>query len=59
MTNFTNYLLINKKGELKHIINTLDIGFLEMYADAVRRGWRIVRGEQNEGYSDLKARILG
>ena len=57
MTNFTNYLLINKNGELKQIINTQDINFLKYYNEAVRRGWVIVKGEQNEGYSDLMVRM--
>lgn len=57
MTNFTNYLLINKNGELKQIINTQDINFLKYYNDAVRRGWTIVKGEQNEGYYDLMVRM--
>lgn len=59
MKNFTNYLLINKNGELKQILNTHDINFLKYYNDAVRRGWTIVRGAQNEGYADLKKRVLG
>ena len=56
MKNFTNYLLINKNGELKEIINTQDINFLKYYTNAVRRGWTIVKGNQNEGYVDLMAR---
>ena len=56
MTNFTNYLLINKNGELKEIINTHDINFLAEYNKAVRLGWTIIKGEQNEGYIDLAKR---
>ena len=59
MKNFTNYLLINKNGELKQIINTHDVNFLKHYTEAVRRGWTIVKGGQNEGYITLIARVIG
>lgn len=59
MKNFTNYLLINKKGELKAVINTHDVNFLKAYNEAVRRGWKIVKGERNEGYLELIARVVG
>ena len=59
MTNFTNYLLINKKGELKEVINTNDITFGAEYRKAVRLGWTIIAGEENEGYIALIARVMG
>jgi len=59
MTNFTNYLLINKKGELKEVINTNDETFGAEYRKAVRLGWTIIAGEENEGYIALIARVMG
>ena len=44
MTNFTNYLLINKKGELKEVINTNDITFGAEYRKAIRLGWTNKKG---------------
>ena len=55
----TNYLMINKKGELKQILCDRDKYFTKYYAEAVRRGWTIIKGEENEGYIALVARILG
>ena len=49
MTNFTNYLLINTNDETFGI----------EYRKAVRLGWTIIRGEENEGYIALIARVMG
>lgn len=59
MTNFINYLLINKNGELKQILNTTDLNFNKYYKNAEKRGWTIVAGKPNEGYVALMARVLG
>jgi hypothetical protein len=57
MKNFTNYIAIDKNGKAREIINTHDVNFLARYNKAVRLGWTIVRGEQNEGYTALMARL--
>ena len=57
MKNFTNYILVGKDGKVREIINTHDINFLKEYDKAVRLGWTIYKGEQNEGYVALKARL--
>ncbi len=57
----TNYLAINKNNELKRIHNTTDLDFDRDLAktrkDAARYGWTIVKGEENEGYLPLIARL--
>ena len=57
----TNYLAINKNNEVKRIHNTTDLDFDRDLAktrkDAVRYGWTIVKGEENEGYLPLIARL--
>ena len=57
MKNFTNYIAIDKNGKAREIINTQDMNFLAHYNKAVRLGWTLVRGEQNEGYIALMARL--
>ena len=57
MKNFTNYITVDKNGKVRDIINTQDKNFLAGYANAVRWGWKIIRGKQNEGYADLLKRL--
>ena len=56
MKNFTNYIAVDKNGKAREIINTQDADFLKNYTDAVKYGWTLIKGEQNEGYDTLLKR---
>jgi len=57
MKNFTNYIAIDKHDKVRQIFNTHDIDFLADYNKAIRLGWKIIKGEQNEGYVGLMKRL--
>lgn len=57
MKNFTNYIAVDKNGKAREIMNTQDENFLKHYNDAIRNGWKIIKGEQNEGYVAILARL--
>ncbi len=57
MKNFTNYIAIDKNGKAREIINTQDVNFLARYNKAVRLGWTLIKGEQNEGYVPMMNRL--
>ena len=57
MKNFTNYIAIDKNGKAREIINTQDVNFRARYNKAVRLGWTLIKGEQNEGYVPMMNRL--